>query len=156
MRREGIEGLRRARAAAGVPVDEKETQMLMNDQPPPAVPGAELALVVRLLDLLADPKAAKSRVAELDRVTAEARKAIDRAAKDTAAAAKLKKDTEAELAAAREQQKAKLADEREAHVDAMNREREDIAELKKQAADLKAKAEADAAAAAKARAEAQR
>ena len=30
--------------------------MLMNDQPPPAVPGAELALVVRLLDLLADPK----------------------------------------------------------------------------------------------------
>jgi len=56
LRREGIEGLRRARAAAGVPVDEKETQMLMNDQPPPAVPGAELALVVRLLDLLADPK----------------------------------------------------------------------------------------------------
>jgi len=130
--------------------------MLMNDQPPPAVPGAELALVVRLLDLLADPKAAKSHVAELDRATTEARKAIEQAAKDTAAAAKLRADTEAELAAAREQQKEKLAQEKQAHIDAMNAERDELAELKKQAAAAKTQAEADAVAAAKARAEAQR
>jgi hypothetical protein len=80
----------------------------------------------------------------------------EKARPESAALAKLRKDTAADLADAHAQHAARIERELKDHEQAMTAARVELAAVEKQAADLLAKAKSDAAAAAKARATAER
>ena len=122
-------------------------------QLPPENPHALGDMLVSLVRLLADPQAAQERIRDYMAADATARAAIEQAARDTAAAAKVRQDAEAEIA--RRQQKFEFetraaADE---HREKMAAERNAAEADRKAARTARAAAERDATEAAQLRAD---
>jgi colicin import membrane protein len=114
--------------------------------------GAETKGLLRLLELLHRPGDLKKQIADLDRSATAATTAAAQAKAEQAKLAQAKQD----LAAERAKHEAAIAHEVRNHQAVMVAAQAELASVKKQAADLKAKAEADAAAASKAKSEATR
>jgi colicin import membrane protein len=105
--------------------------------------------LLRLAEKLSAPATVQKQIKDLTAVSEKARA-------ESAALAKLRKDTAADLADARAQHAARIERELKDHEQAMTAARVELAAVEKQAADLLAKAKSDAAAAAKAKATAER
>jgi len=123
---------------------------------PPNDPYAPLRVFADMAKAFADPAAFQSRMEKLIAAESSANAAIAKAAKDTAAAQKLRVDVNAELAAAREKHNAALEAERTEHEAAMERERGEVAALKASAVEHDRAASAARAEAERGKAEAQR
>jgi len=109
--------------------------MLNSQMVPPEDPYGPLRVFADMAKAFADPKAFEQRMSKLIAAESSANAAIAQAAKDTAAAQKLRADVNAELAAAREKHNAALEAERAEHEAAMDRERAKLAELTQSAAE---------------------
>ena len=92
-------------------------------QLPPENPHALGDMLVSLVRLLADPQAAQERIRDYMAADATARAAIEHAALDTAAAAKVRQDAEAEIARQREQWDFQQRHESDLHREKMTAER---------------------------------
>jgi hypothetical protein len=114
--------------------------------------GAETKSLLRLLELLHSPTNLKKHIADLDRSATAATAAAQEAKAEQAKLAKARED----LAAERGKHEAAIARETSEHKAALVAANTELAAVKKQAAELKAKAESDAAAASTAKAEQQR
>jgi chromosome segregation ATPase len=115
--------------------------------------GGEVKGLLRLLELLLhSPGDLKKKISELDKSATAAAAAAESARAEQAKAAK---DKQA-LADERSKHEAALSHEVKNHQAVMQAAQAELAAVKKQAADLKAKAEADASAAAQAKSEATR
>jgi hypothetical protein len=123
---------------------------------PPLPTPRDLEAVLSLVTLLADPKAAQSRIVEFRDAAEKSRQVIEQCQKDTASLAALRQTTERDLADARAKHAAQLAQEREAHNEACQRRSDELDAREKRTAELKAQAEADAAEAARLKADMQR
>ena len=114
--------------------------------------GGETKGLLRLLELLHSPTNLKKHISDLDRSATAAAAAAESARAEQAKLAQAKEH----LAAERAKHEAAIDHEVRNHQAAMQAAQAELASVKKQASDLKAKAESDAAAAAKAKSEAAR
>jgi len=130
--------------------------MLNSQMVPPDDPYGPLRVFADMAKAFADPKAFEQRMSKLIAAETSANAAVDKAAKDTAAAVKLKHDTLAELAAAREAHEEAIGRERAEHESAMASERASIEALKASAVEHDRAASAARAEAERGKAEAQR
>ena len=122
-------------------------------QLPPENPHALGDMLVSLVRLLADPQAAQERIRDYMAADATARAAIEQAARDTAAAAKVRQDAEAEIARQREQWDFQQRHESDLHREKMTAERNAAEGDRKAARAARVAAERDATEAAELRAD---
>jgi hypothetical protein len=126
----------------------------------PTLPPADLPQTLNtlsaLIALLADPKAAQERVAEMQKASEELRNAIDASKVETAGFAVAKAAHQGDLAKATAAHANKLAGERTAFDAECSRRKSDLDSQADQVARLKAKAQTDADAAANIRADLER
>jgi len=130
--------------------------MLNSQMVPPDDPYGPLRVFADMAKAFADPKKFQERMEKLIAAETSANAAIAQAAKDTAAAQKLRADVNVEIAASRERHNAALEAERTEHEAAMARERGEVAALKASAAEHDRMASAARAEAERGKAEVQR
>jgi hypothetical protein len=114
--------------------------------------GVTVAALAKLADLLKSPADLKRQIADLDRAASGAKQAAEVARAEQKKVA----DAHAALDAERVRQESALAKQLKDHEAAMAVANAELASVKKQAADLKARAEQDSAVAAKLRADVER
>ncbi|HUI12557.1 MAG TPA: hypothetical protein VL048_03695 [Xanthobacteraceae bacterium] len=135
----------KARAAAGIHVDQPKRNEMLSLAPSTVIPSPrDIQTIVSLVELLADPKATRARLDDFSKASAAAQKLLDDAA---AAQAKLAADrlaTEHRLADERAKHDDQLSREREAHRAEIGRINAEIAATQKRTAELNAQARADA------------
>lgn len=93
---------------------------------PPLPNQRDLDSLMALAALLADPKAAQARIAEIQRVSDAAAQIVAQAERDRSAVIALRNTTTAELDAARKANAAEIEKEREAHNEACRRRSDDL------------------------------
>ena len=130
--------------------------MNMMPQLPPENPHALGDMLVLLVKLLADPQAAQERIRDYTAAHATATAAIEQAARDTAAAAKARRDAEADIARQRKQWDFEQRHESDLHREKMAAERSAAGADRRAAREARAAAEKAAAAAAAFKADLQR
>ena len=101
---------------------------------PPTPPLHDIDALMSLIELLADPAAAKKRVKEFGDAADNARQAIEQLNKDQAAVLQLKLNAQTELSAATRAHEQRISDELEQHRAAMAAEHDEIAASKARAA----------------------